>query len=110
MTMMTGNGFYFELDEETLIHEPDPAITFSFIQLIGGHLERHRLVVLWREIYLAHYDPTILAVCLIYDHRLWLKKGFKRIIGVDRCTSNYISGTDEYVDVYSLPELIRLIV
>jgi hypothetical protein len=107
MTAFILAGFYLEIDTETLAQNYDPAIIFSFIQLIGKHVERHRLIVLHREVYLSHYDPTILAVCLIYDHKAWLTRGVKRLIGIERCTSNYRGSSDETVDVMTLPVLIR---
>jgi hypothetical protein len=110
MAISIDNGFYLEIDDVTFINQPKQILIFSFIQVFDGYLERQRLQVTWHDIYLSHYDPTILAVCLVYDHQLWLEYGFKRLIGVERCTSNYRSSTDEFVEVYSLSELIRSIV
>ena len=101
-------GFYLEIDDISLIHEADPKIILSFMQIVDESIERHRLIVTWQDIYLSHYDPTVLAVCVIYDRQLWLLAGFKKIIGVERCTSNYqTSYNDECVDVMTLPTLIR---
>lgn len=107
MAILQQGGFYLKIDNLTLSQQFEPAVIFNFIQGFNDYLERHQLVVLWKEIYLAHYDPTILAVCLIYDRELWLNHGIERLIEVGRCTSNYVGDTNEIVEVFTLPSLIR---
>lgn len=108
MTATWSDGVYLEIDYDSLGHQEDYAIILSFSQIFGQVIERHRLTVSWRDVYLSHYDPTILAVCVVYDQALWLAEGIKRIIGVDRCTSNYSSGDNELIEVFDLPRLIRV--
>ena len=100
-------GFYIGIDYDTLA--ADNQVTFNFSQVFGNSIERHQLVVSWNDIYLAHYDPTILAVCLVHDREQWLVDGTLRIIGVDRCTNNYRCATDEVVEVFDLPSLMSMV-
>jgi hypothetical protein len=62
MAISIDNGFYLEIDDVTFINQPKQILIFSFIQVFDGYLERQRLQVTWHDIYLSHYDPTILAV------------------------------------------------
>ena len=104
------NGFYLDINYDPGVEQNDYGkILMSFSQVFDGFIERHPLTVSWHEVYLSHYDSTILAVCVVYDHNLWRTDGSMRIIGVDRCTSNYSCGADEVVEVFDLPRLIRTV-
>lgn len=110
MTAANDDGFYLEINYDPVVGQNDyGTILFTFSQVIGQFIENHTLDVSWNEVYLSLYDPTVLAVCVVYDQALWLTEGIKRITGVDRCTSNYRCSADEVVDVFDLPRLIRAV-
>ena len=110
MTVSYDNGFYLDINYDPGVEQNDYGkILMSFSQVFEDFIERHPLTVLWEEVYLSHYDSTILAVCVVYNRDLWLADGTKKIIGVDRCTSNYRCSADEVVEVFDLPTLIRAV-
>ena len=101
--MVDNCQIYLEMDYDGA--RPDYGVILSFTQVADGVVDKHSISVSWRDLYLSHYDPTILAVCVIYDLDLWATHGICRIIDVGRCTSNYTQASGEIIDVVGLSSL-----